>query len=501
MKHTQTIATLSLGLLPLSLAQDKQQPNIVIIYADDVGYGDLSCYGGTVPTPHCDSLARDGLLMKRAYAAAATSTPSRFALMTGLYPFRQKGTGVAAGNAGMVIRPERYTIADAAKSAGYRTGVIGKWHLGIGETAKQNWNGVITPNLSDIGFDYTFIMAATGDRVPCVFIENDRVYNYDPSAPISVSYRKPFEGEPTGRKNPELLKMHPSHGHDQAIVNGISRIGFMKGGGKALWVDEDFADVISQRAKTFIKENKDEPFFLFFGTHDIHVPRVPHPRFVGKTDMGPRGDAIVQFDFQVGEVLSALREAGVADNTIVILSSDNGPVLDDGYKEQAVERNGKHQSAGELRGGKYSSFEAGTRVPFLVRWPKQIKAGSRSTALFTQVDLLATLSPIMGIEIPKNLQLDSQNAGATLLAKDTTKGRDTLAQLSVGGISVVSGKWKYIPANRGAAYNQYTAIELGNAPQDQLYDLSLDPSEKKNIAPQNAQQLQKMKELHRRIVK
>ncbi len=501
MKHTQTIATLSLGLLPLSLAQDKQQPNIVIIYADDVGYGDLSCYGGTVPTPHCDSLARDGLLMKRAYAAAATSTPSRFALMTGLYPFRQKGTGVAAGNAGMVIRPERYTIADAAKSAGYRTGAIGKWHLGIGETAKQNWNGSITPNLSDIGFDDTFIMAATGDRVPCVFIENDRVYNYDPTAPISVSYQKPFEGEPTGRKNPELLKLHPSHGHDQAIVNGISRIGYMKGGGKALWVDEDFADVIAQRAKKFIKENKDTPFFLFFGTHDIHVPRVPHPRFVGKTDMGPRGDAIVQFDFQVGEVLSALREAGVADNTIVILSSDNGPVLDDGYKEQAKERNGKHQSAGELRGGKYSSFEAGTRVPLLVRWPKHIKAGSTSTALFSQVDLLATLSTIMGAETPEGLQLDSQDAGAALLARDLEKGREHLAQLSMGGIGLVSGKWKYIPANGGAAYSKYTDIELGNARQDQLYDLSSDPGERNNLAPKNAQQLQKMKEIHRGIVK
>ncbi len=479
----------------------KQQPNIVIIYADDLGYGDLSCYGGSLKTPASDKLAARGIQMMNAHTVASTSTPSRFGLFTGVHPWRQAGTGIATGDAGMVIRPERYTLADAAKQAGYRTAAIGKWHLGIGETAKQNWNGLIKPNLSDIGFEHSYIMAATGDRVPCVFIENGRVANYDPSAPISVSYRKPFEGEPTGKKNPELLKVHPSHGHDQALINGISRIGFMKGGGKALWVDEDFADVIADEATDFIMEHKDEPFFLFVGTHDIHVPRVPHERFVGKSGMGPRGDAILQFDFQVDAVMTALEKAGVADNTLVILSSDNGPVLDDGYKDDAVEKLGDHKPAAHLRGGKYSSFEAGGRVPFLVSWPAKIAKGQKSHALFSQIDILASLSELIGATTPEGLVIDSKSELATLLGEDQGEGSEGIVkQNSAGARSFLMGKWKYTTPSRAAAYNGWTAIELGNNPEDQLYDLSIDPGEKKNLAKDNPVQLKAMKEGLQEIV-
>ncbi len=473
----------------------KQQPNIVIIYADDLGYGDLSCYGGSLKTPASDKLAARGIQMMNAHTAASTSTPSRFGLFTGVHPWRQAGTGIATGDAGMVIRPERYTLADAAKQAGYRTAAIGKWHLGIGETAKQDWNGLIKPNLADIGFEHSYIMAATGDRVPCVFIENGRVANYDPTAPIYVSYKKPFEGEPTGRKNPELLKVHPSHGHDQALINGVSRIGYMKGGGKALWVDEDFADVIADEATDFIMENKGEPFFLFVGTHDIHVPRIPHARFVGKSGMGPRGDAILQFDFQVGAVTDALEKAGVAENTLVILSSDNGPVLDDGYKDDAVEKLGDHKPAAQLRGGKYSSFEAGGRVPFLVSWPAKIAPGQKSDALFSQIDLLASLSELIGANAPEGLIIDSKSELPALLGQDLEVGSQGITkQNTAGARAYLSGKWKYIPASRGAAYNHHTAIELGNNPEDQLFDLEADPSEKNNLAKKNPQQLEVMKQ-------
>lgn len=357
-------------------AKEAKTPNVIFIYADDLGYGDLECYGATrVQTPNVNKLANSGIRFTNAHATAATSTPSRYSLLTGEYAWRRPGTDIAAGNAGMIIRPERYTIADMFKNAGYTTAALGKWHLGLGDkTAQQDWNAPLPAALGDLGFDYSYIMAATADRVPCVFIENGKVANYDPSEPIEVSYEKPFEGEPLGKDHPELLyNLKHSHGHDMAIVNGIGRIGYMKGGGKALWKDENLADSITTHALDFIKANKDKPFFMYFATNDVHVPRFPHDRFRGKNAMGLRGDAIVQFDWSVGQILDELDRLGLRENTLIILSSDNGPVVDDGYADQAEELLGDHKPGGPLRGGKYSAFEAGTRIPAIISWPKEIK--------------------------------------------------------------------------------------------------------------------------------
>ena len=228
--------------------QAPQKPNVIVILADDLGYGDLKCYGAkNVETPHVDKLASEGIRFTNAHTVAATSTPSRYSLLTGEYAWRRPDTDIAAGDVKMIIRPEQYTMADMFKSAGYATAAIGKWHLGLGDkTGGQDWNAPLPAALGDLGFDYHYIMAATADRVPCVFIENGKVANYDPSDPIEVSYTKNFPGEPTGKDNPELLyNLHPSNGHDMSIVNGISRIGFMKGGGKALWKDENIADSIT----------------------------------------------------------------------------------------------------------------------------------------------------------------------------------------------------------------------------------------------------------------
>ncbi|WP_373827759.1 sulfatase-like hydrolase/transferase, partial [Bacteroides heparinolyticus] len=284
---------------------NRERPNVIIILADDLGYGDLECYGAkNVQTPNVNRLASQGIRFTNAHAIAATSTPSRYSILTGEYAWRRPDTDVAAGNAGMIIRPEQYTMADMFKNAGYTTCAIGKWHLGLGDkTAQQDWNAPLPAALGDLGFDYHYIMAATADRVPCVFIENGKVANHDPSAPIEVSYTQNFAGEPTGVRNPELLyNLKPSHGHDMAIVNGISRIGFMKGGGKALWKDENIADSITSHAIEFIRKHQNEPFFMYFATNDIHVPRFPHERFRGKSPMGLRGDAIVQFDWSVGQL-------------------------------------------------------------------------------------------------------------------------------------------------------------------------------------------------------
>ena len=294
-KRLGIAAALLLLLCPPAAAQPG--PNIVLIYADDLGYGDVSAYGArSVSTPNIDRLAQAGLRFTDAHSAAATCTPSRYALLTGEYAFRKPGTGVLPGNAALIIEPGRTTLASLLRSAGYSTGVVGKWHLGLGPAGGPDWNGEIKPSPNDIGFDYSFIMAATGDRVPTVYVENRRVVGLDAADPITVSYAAPVDGSATGKGNPEQLRMAPSHGHDQTIVNGISRIGYMKGGRAALWKDEDMADEFTRRAVRFIEQQKARPFFLFFALHDPHVPRVPHPRFAGKTTMGPRGDVIVETD-------------------------------------------------------------------------------------------------------------------------------------------------------------------------------------------------------------
>ncbi|MEG1700808.1 MAG: sulfatase-like hydrolase/transferase [Alistipes sp.] len=501
MKPTYLQLLCAAGLAPLGACQQSPstppKPNVIIIYADDLGFGDLSCNGAkTIATPNTDRVAQEGLRCTNAHTAAATSTPARYGLLTGQYPWRKAGTGIATGDAGMIIRPEQYTLPDLFKSAGYTTGAIGKWHLGLGDTAgTQNWNGEIRPGLSDIGFDYSFIMAATGDRVPCVYIENQRVVNLEPSDPIAVSYTTPFAGEPTGKENPELLRIHPSDGHDQAIINGIPRIGYMKGGKNALWKDELIGDRITEKALAFIRDNKDKPFFLYFGTNDVHVPRVPNERFVGKSGMGPRGDAILSFDYAIGQVTACLEELGIADNTLLIISSDNGPVVDDGYKDQAVELLGDHKPWGDYRGGKYSAFEAGTRVPFIARWNKHIPAGSQSNVLLSHIDLYASLAALCEAEIPAGAAPDSRNRLDAFLGKSDV-GSDYVVEYSLTqALSVIVGDWKYIEPNNGPAINIGTNTELGNLPTDQLYNLQADPNERHNLAAENPEKTAELKAL------
>ena len=495
----------SLALLSLTTACKQQEktpqiapmkPNIVFIYADDLGYGDLECYGATrVHTPNVNRLASEGILCTNAHAAASTSTPSRYSVLTGEYAWRHPDTDIAPGNAGMIIRPEKYTLPDMLKQAGYTTAAIGKWHLGLGDkTGEQDWNKQLTPALTDIGFDYSYIMAATADRVPCVYVENGLVVNLDPDDPIEVSYKKNFPGEPTGKERPDLLyKQKSSHGHDMTIVNGIGRIGFMKGGKKALWTDETIADSITSKALGFIEKHQSEPFFLYFATNDVHVPRVPNPRFVGQTEMGPRGDAIAQFDWSVGQILAALDSLGLADNTLVILSSDNGPVVDDGYADRAEELLGDHKPWGPFRGGKYSAFEAGSCIPFIVRWPGMVQP-SVSSSLISQLDMVASLASLTGTALPEGAAPDSYDQLNTWLGR-TAKGRDfVVEEASNRTLSVVSGKWKYIEPHAGPAMITWgPKIETGNSKDPQLYDLVADKNEQNNLAekyPDKVKELQ-----------
>ena len=470
----------------------KSRPNVVMIYADDLGFGDLECYGAIgVNTPNVNRLSENGLCFTNAHAVASTSTPSRYSLLTGEYPWRKNGTDVAAGDAAMIISPDQYTVADVFKEAGYTTAAFGKWHLGLGaETGKQDWNAPITPALADIGFDYSYIMAATADRVPCVFIENGAVANYDPSAPIYVNYNKNFEGEPTGKDNPELLyNLQSSHGHDYSIVNGIGRIGYMKGGGTALWKDENIADSITVHAVDFIKKNNDKPFFMYFATNDVHVPRFPHPRFRGQSSMGLRGDAIVQFDWSVGQIVSTLEEQGLLENTLIILTSDNGPVLDDGYVDQAEELVGDHSPTGGLRGGKYSAYEGGTRVPFIIHWPAVIKEQAVKNSLVSQIDFLDVMATITGIGDGESLSTDGFPGEAATWFGNDEKGRPfAIGMAQNHTLTLCTAGWKFIEPKGGATMIPWgPKIETGYSTTPQIFKYTNGEfDENQNMASNNA---------------
>jgi len=470
-------------------------PSIIIMYADDLGFGDIGCYGATdIPTPNLDRLAANGLRFTNGYATAATCTPSRYSLLTGSYPWRNERARILTGDAPALIPPDTPTLPSILREAGYRTGVVGKWHIGIGN-GNPDWNDDIPSTPLDAGFDQSFIMAATNDRVPCVYVDGRNVLNLDPADPIEVSYGKenPFPELPTGRDNPELLEMKHSHGHDCTIINGVGRIGYMRGGKAAIWNDEQMADDFVNRAVSFVTEHKDRPFFLYHALHQPHVPRIPGPRFAGKTGLGRRGDVIAELDWCVGRILKALDDLALAEDTIVIFSSDNGPVLDDGYRDQAIELCGNHRPAGPLRGGKYSKFDGGTRVPFLLRWPGRIGAGE-TAALVSHVDFLASFAALVGIDLPVGSAPDSLNVLDALLGTTET-GRDELVTEGLQAKTVLrQGDWVFIPPYPGPAMNTNTYIETGNSDEPQLYDLSQDIGQVRNLADENADRVQAMSE-------
>lgn len=473
------------------------RPNVIVIYADDLGYGDLGCYGATkIHTPNIDKLAKEGLRFTNGHSTSATCTPSRYALLTGEYPWRRKGVAILPGDAPLIIPTDRLTLPLVFRNAGYATGIVGKWHLGIGNTTEKNWNGELKPGPNETGFDYSFIFPATADRVPTVFVENHHVVAADASDPIQVDYAQPVGHDPTGRDHPELLKMKSSHnhGHDNTIVNGIGRIGYMSGGTKARWTDEEMPLTFLTKAKDFIAGNRDGSFFLFYALTEPHVPRMPATIFKGKSGLGYRGDAILEIDWAVGEIMKELEHLGLTENTMVIFTSDNGPVLDDGYQDGAVTQLNGHTPWGPFRGGKYSAFEAGTRLPWIVHWPASVRPGV-SDALISQVDLLASFASLLNIDLAASDGPDSHDLMDVLRGKSAS-GRDMLVEQG-GALSLVMGNLKYIEPRKGPAVLAQTGIESGNSVNPQLYDLVKDPGEKTNVAgeyPKKVKELSAMLE-------
>jgi len=465
------------------------KPNVILLYGDDVGYGDVGIYntGSKIPTPNIDRLAAQGLRFTDAHCAAATCTPSRYSLLTGEMAFRKEGTGIAAGDAEMIIDPGQYTLADLFHENGYRTAVVGKWHLGLGK-GRIDWNGKIEPGPETLGFDQHFLLPATNDRVPSVYVQNGHVVGLDPNDPITVSYRGRIPDSVPGTEYPDAIlqpeavtRYKGDRNHSKSVINGFGRIGYMKGGKSSLWKDEEMVDDFVREASKFIRENSDKPFFLFFSANDIHAPRWPHERFRGMSEQGLRGDAMVSFDWSVGALLALLDELELADDTIVILSSDNGPVYIDGGYQDGCETRGSggvdrgHAAAGPFRGGKYKIYEGGTRVPFIVRWPGRIEPGV-SEALFSQTDLLASFATFFGTAVPEGQAPDSRDFWSTLMGKEP--GEVIILEEARRQVALRLGTWKYIG---------------GEKPQ--LYDLSKDIAERNNVLKSQPEVAERMERL------
>ena len=449
------------------------RPNIVVILADDVGWGDLGCYGATkIKTPHLDALAEGGMRFTNAYAPAACCTPTRYALLTGQYPWRRNATGlnkgVANGGSPLLIPVDMPTLPGILQKAGYHTGAVGKWHLGFTHS-KPDYNKDLSPGPMEVGFAEFFGFPATNDRVPTVFVRGHHVVNLDPADPIRYSYDKD-EALAQGLK---------------ATAAGRQRIGWMSGGKSAMWKDIDIAHTLTAEAVAFIERHHKEPFFLYFAPHDCHAPTIPHPRFAGTSGLGPRADMIHELDWSVGELMRALERTGTASRTLVIFSSDNGAYVE--------EENG-HRPNGPFRGQKSQLWEGGSREPFIARWPERIKPGV-SDALACLVDLPATVAAVLNIKLPDNAAPDSFNLLPVLSGDASAKARDHIVLMSgTGALALRQGPWKFIPdlATVGG-WKPATHGEGLTGPG--LFNLEEDPGEKTNVASQHSEVVERLGDL------
>jgi arylsulfatase A-like enzyme len=436
-------------------------PNIVVILADDVGWGDPSCYGASkFKTPNLDRLARDGQRFVNGHASASVCTPTRYSMLTGQYSWRRDAPGlnkgVAEGASPLLIPTEMPTAPGLLKAAGYQTAVIGKWHLGFGKS-KPDFNAELRPGPLEIGFHEYFGLPATNDRIPTVLIRDHKVIGLDPADPIEYSYKKE-EAEERG--------LSP-------FAAGRNRIGWAKGGKSAWWKDIDLADTFTRESLEFIKRNKEKKFFLFFAPHDVHAPVIPHPRFVGKSGVSTRADMLLELDWSVGQLLDTLDKHGLTGNTLVIFSSDNGAY---------VKNETGHLPNGPFSGEKSQLWEGGHRVPFIARWPARLTPGV-SEDIVSTIDIPATICAAAGVAIPANALPDSFDLLPAMLGeKDARKRLDLVLMSGTGHLALRSGNLKYMPDLAFAnGWKGGGKKNKGEKPRPALFDLSKDPGEKENL--------------------
>lgn len=482
-----------------------QPPNILLILADDLGYGDLGCYGATkVKTPNIDRLAREGIRFTDAHSPASVCTPSRYNLMTGRYCWRTwVRHGTVWANDPLLIEEGRVTVASLLREAGYHTALIGKWHLGFGKPGAPGWddmlgldfNGELRPGPLEVGFDYFYGMPAVGQH-PNIFIENHRVVGLKPDDPIRFindprpAYRVNYLERP--RLAPTNLQMASGSSAEYAFADGAMILT-----GKAT------AHLQSRHAGEADAAQPRQPFFLTLAHRNIHSPIVPNPRFKGTSEIGDYGDFIQELDWSVGEMLQTLERLGLSENTLVIFSSDNGGVDRSGKRVDHPEIKG-HRINGALRGKKTEAYEGGHRVPLIVRWPGRVKAGAESSRLVALTDLLATFAELVGRPLPQNAGEDSFSFPPVLRGTGEAPHRRTsLVNDSSGGLFAIrEGPWKLILGQGGGGHYTRETTEPTpdpSAPAGQLYNLDEDLAESKNRYEQHPEIVARLTALLQKI--
>jgi arylsulfatase A-like enzyme len=458
-----TDAAPALGKVP-----QKQLPNIVFILADDMGYGDLQTYNpeSKIPTPFIDKLASEGIKLTDAHAPGSWCVPSRYGLMTGQYPIR-KVMDVKKG--GLIVQ-DQLTIARLLKRNGYHTAMIGKWHLGfdgVSDWDKADYTKPLHGGPVDRGFDYFYGMHASLDIPPYFYIENT----------LAVEAPTDTIGE------------HQSANATSTISGAFWRGGKIAPGFK----HEEVLPAFTKKAISFIqnhaKEKQHQPFFLYFSLTGPHTPWVAQEQFKGKSRAGEYGDFTMQVDYAVGEVLKALDNLGIKENTLVIFTSDNGPVW---FKKDIQKFN--HRAAGMYRGMKIDAYEGAHRVPFIARWPGKIKPNTSSSQLICFTDMLSTFAAIAGDTLSPSTRRDSYHLLPVLL----NKGKSLRKGLIVEGHTVREGDWKLIFGNgTGNLQRQWGGVQVLPV-KGELYNLKKDPSETNNLY---SKEPGKVKELTKRMEK
>ncbi|MHC4994003.1 MAG: sulfatase family protein [Planctomycetota bacterium] len=433
------------------------QPNIVFIMADDLGFGNLSCYGATkITTPNCDRLAAEGMRFTRVHTPSAVCSPTRYGVLTGTYPWRgDRAPRHLIASEPLIIEDGEHTVASLLQKQGYATAAVGKWHLGVQRRYPIDWNQPLSPGPNDVGFDYYFGMITSHNQPPFVWTENNRILGKGPGDIITV------EG------NTETANPLPRR-DDTAI-----------------------AERCAEAAVRFIERNKERPFFLYYPTGAVHTPHAPAPFVTGKSQAGRFGDYVLDFDWQVGRILDALDKHNLSGNTLVIVTADNGSIASWGRKQG-------HNPNGHLRDQKATIFEGGHRVPFIARWPERISADSTCDEPINLVDLAATAAAIVGFDLPEDAALDSHNI-LPLLLGETRKSPFRPALITISKFddhrAVIHGPWKLIVPHEPSGDHRYAPYQRNRfGPHEtQLYHLLDDPTELSNVADQHPQVVERLK--------
>lgn len=501
-KSVFTATSLVAGSL---LAASAKKPNIVLIYADDLGYGDLSCQGATkLQTPNIDKLATDGLRFTDAHSPSAVCTPSRYGLLTGRYPFRRNIVSPVFLKSKLIIKDDRVTIADMAKKAGYSTACVGKWHLGFGNTEPTDWNKTLKPGPLECGFDYFFGVPVVNSHPPFVYMENRSIVDYDPSDPFVYGKQAKTKEIPAKKNTNHIGGADAAH---------------------AAYDDYKVGTMLKNKALAWIRKEKNNPFFLYFPTTNIHHPFTPAKQFQGTSQCGRYGDFVHELDWIVGEVVKTLEEEGLADNTMIVFTSDNGGMFNPGGQDAWKDG---HKLNGELLGSKFGVWEGGHRVPFIIKWPGVVKAGQVTNSLVSAMDLFSTFTSIWNEPLKEGVAEDSISLLPILTENKDTVTRNELiyCPFKTTHLAMRRGDWVYIPAQDEGGFGGRKLGEQGfsgapavsfmgkknsdisngkvksSAPRTQLYNLKKDLKQEQNVVndhPEVAKELQA--ELNRRIVR